>query len=338
MGQKTICPPYALYRMDDLNPNPNSGKDGCVQGIGHATGRIDPKGRKWVIINQRSSPYFEGVKWECDTDVEIHLFAYVSPRPPKKKRGTHVKRGVVFQHAAEVYWSYKDIVCQLEPGFTTHHTFIFYCYCPEPYLWWRCGGRTTQWVWPFQPIWSASRSSFYHWKCSYPPPPEPYCFDTCDPINHWTTNASHKRAINFQPCTNFVATELGACVSRWGDIPPFPHTILQLYTMAGDGTPGTLLSETHPLWTFIIPSTPPTIIRGSITPVTLFADQQYCFALVPEEWIAHPNPCHLQWHVGIDQNCTLLGQRSRNYFNDPGWVPIAGEGNLSMHIGGHLPE
>lgn len=235
--------------MDALNPNPNSGKDGCVQGIGHGNGRIDPRGLKWVILDQHATKHYVGLKWECDTDVEVHLFAYVSCEAPKKKRGTHVKRGVVFHHAAEVYWSYRDIVCQEEEGFTTHHTFFFRCYpgCLE--LWWRCGGRTTEWVRPFAPIWSASRSPFYHWTCLYVGP-----FQILYPNapDHWAWNPHPPELAKWECIDEVVpdgeATYIGLDHARaWGhmygphtypDYPPYPisEVVVSMVAMQKSGT------------------------------------------------------------------------------------------------------
>lgn len=191
MEPRRTHPANALYRMDSIiTPRHHSGT-GCIDGIGHATGRVDPRGRKWVITHQRPRCEWPNFHWECDTDVPIWLFAYVGINPPWKKRGTHEKRGVVFHHGAEVYFPFWFISCQNEAGEITHHTFTWQVPSDEGtfdwrppgdnvLFWWRCGGRTTKWVWPFQPIWSASRSPFYNFRCKKPPH-DKYEFTPCDP-------------------------------------------------------------------------------------------------------------------------------------------------------------
>lgn len=147
----------------------NDGHDSCIRDVSAALGRVDPRGQKWVILGSQTWPHNGGVEVIVTTDVPILLFAYVSWQIPKKRRGTHTKRGITFHHSADVRWSYYAIVCQAEKGWGYTHTFYFNCFADKPEIWWRFGGRTTQFVFPGQPIWSASRSSFYHWKCLPPP-------------------------------------------------------------------------------------------------------------------------------------------------------------------------
>lgn len=128
-----------------------------------------------MITYQRGRCAWPNFEWRCTTDVPIILFAYISTEPPHKKKGTHIKRGVVFHHAAKVYWSYQLITCQNEDGEVTDHTFTWQVPSDEGtfdwrppgdnvVFWWRCGGRTNT----FFPKWSASRSPFYNARCPKP--------------------------------------------------------------------------------------------------------------------------------------------------------------------------
>jgi len=152
----------------------------CLSGISVGdVGRVDPSGLKWVITWQRSHCDWPDFTWECDTDVPVLLFAYVGTRAPWKKSGVHIKRGVVSHHDPHIYFPYQFIVCQNESGLTTHHTFTWQVPSAEKtfdwrppgdnvLFWWRCGGRTSKLVLPNVPIWTASRSPFYNWRCPKP--------------------------------------------------------------------------------------------------------------------------------------------------------------------------
>jgi len=136
----------------------------CISGISCPNGRIDPSGEKWLITYQSGHCVGANFEWTCTTDVPIVLFAYVSTKPPWKKRGTHTKRGVVSRHDAEVYWNYEFIKCQEEVEACTVHTFTWPFYPDNQVFWWRCGGLTPG----VFPQWSASRSPFWNFKCAAP--------------------------------------------------------------------------------------------------------------------------------------------------------------------------
>lgn len=195
------CISTPLSKITSTPPKHHSGTD-CIDGISCPLGRIDPKGKQWIITYQRGRCVGNNWEWECKTDVPIILFAYVSVTPPWKKAGTHVKRGVVTHHDPTVYFPYDFISCQNEGGEVTEHTFTWPYYPDQQVFWWRCGGRTGGWF----PKWSASRSPFWNAKCAPPAEQEATYqtyYDSCQVsdygnswANAWSGSGSSWRNIN----------------------------------------------------------------------------------------------------------------------------------------------
>ncbi len=205
----------------------------CVFGISTPEGRIDTRGVKWVILWQAGFCNWPVYHWECITDVPIIMFAYVGRNSPWKKRGTHMKRGVTYHHDAELFWTFHDLVCQDEPGLSYHHTFSLPAYKSDVTFWWRCGGRTSTFVWPGQPIWTASRSPFYHAKC-HEPVYTPACYCEYQYTSATGLSSYQQWCISFMPTRSYYATRMTMWYAQYDiwTLPPPRCGALDLWLQA----------------------------------------------------------------------------------------------------------
>lgn len=294
-----------------LLATPHLSGTGCIDGIGHDKGRIRSDGRKWVITYQRGTCAWPNYEWECDTDVPVILFAYLGTHAPWKKKGTHVKRGVVYHHAAKIYFPYDLISCQNEEDEVTEHTFTWPL--PDEYgrfvgrppgddvlFWWRCGGLTTGLFPPLTALWSASRSPFYNAHCR-----APAYIPACYTENHLGTAGVHRSVDEFSrrftPLKAFTANKLTFSLCRGQlDNPPI-SVFYRIYELEDNEKPiGSAIREgtvtiAPPLYPSFAPYT------ASFPNITFDLTKKYSIAFKAD--IDYPQ---YQWYNWRQENGSVL--------------------------------
>lgn len=261
-------------------------------------GRIDKGGRKWLITYERGRCDFPYFQWECHTDVPICLFAYLGSKPAWKKRGTHIKRGVVYHHDPELFCRYDDVICQNEHEETTIHTFTWRTPLDGSTFWWRCGGQTLA---PFG-RWSASRSPCFGRSCILPEI-NPFCQAEPHPLN-WSLIANGwEGAWTFTPIVTHYITETTILMRAE---PPYPpHDFHRLYLYTGYGP---LWPHGDPLW--LASANTSSLLGGDFQPVIftylpykLYAGQPYVMSLLPLPFVGKPPVSVTHRLAGRNPNC-----------------------------------
>jgi len=275
----------------------------CIAGISCPEGRVNPKGRKWVITWHQGVCEWPNYGWHCFTDVPIVLFAYIAKKTPWKKRGTHFKRGVAYHHAANVYWPYHLITCQEEHEESYHHTFHWPVFKSGETFWWRCGGVTGIYPIALRPKWSASRSPFYHAVCTKPLYATACYKDATGGVGRGTYQGE-RLSQRFIPCRTYKADKITVKTFNTPGETNFPPSIeMGLWQTDGNGKP-----LGNPLRIGNIPYTPspggPLISHTvSFAPITLQADGNYSFSIA-----GYPPPYpgqyrYIHWYTTGPQEC-----------------------------------